>query len=172
MDARAWQQSRYGDSSVLELVRIEHPRARRGEVVVAPRAVSVNSGDVHLLTGEPRLIRLFLGLRGPRMRVRGMDVAGVVTEVGEGVEDLQVGDRVVGEATATFATAVRVSAARLVPLPDRVGFREAAALPLAGGDRHARMGPGWHRPRRSRAGGRSIRRGGFLRRLSCSRTWR
>lgn len=129
---KAIVQDVYGDSDVLRLSEIDTPVPGDGEVRVAVRAAGVNMADWHLMTGRPALVRLFLGMRGPKRRVRGQDVAGVVDAVGSGVTTLAVGDEVFGEARGSFAEFVVTTAGQLAPKPANVTFEQAAAVPMGG----------------------------------------
>ena len=125
----------YGPPDVLELGSIPTPAPGPGEVLVRVRAASVNARDWHVMRGEPRIARLLdrgsFGLRGPRVAIRGTDLAGTVEAVGEGVTRWRVGDHVFGEGTATLADHAVVPADQLASIPAGLGFDEAAALPLA-----------------------------------------
>lgn len=127
-----WRQSTYGTAEAVSPETVHVPRPRRGEVLLRVEAVSLNSGDVRLMRGRPGLIRLFFGLRRPRIRGRGMDVAGTVVALGDDVDGLAIGDRVVGAGEETLADFAVVRASRLVPLPEGVDAEHAAALPVAG----------------------------------------
>ncbi len=127
-----WRQRVYGPPDVVAAETVDVPHPGAGEVLLRVDAVSLNSGDVHLLRGTPALLRLFFGLRGPRVRGRGMDVAGTVAAVGAGVDGLRVGDAVLGAADETLADYAVVKATRLVAIPERVDAVTAATLPVAG----------------------------------------
>jgi NADPH:quinone reductase-like Zn-dependent oxidoreductase len=127
-----WRQRRYGGPETLAAETVHVTPPRRGNVLLRMDAVSLNSGDIHLLRGEPRLLRPFAGWRGPRVRGRGMDVAGTVIAVGGTVDRLAVGDLVVGAWRETLAEVVEVPAARLSRVPVGVEPAVAAALPIAG----------------------------------------
>ncbi|ALJ20733.1 hypothetical protein AOA12_12810 [Microbacterium sp. No. 7] len=130
----AWRQDAYGGPDIVRRVDAETPRPRRGEVLVRVGAAALNSADVRILRGEPLILRLAFGLRRPRTPVPGRDVAGTVVALGDGVTGLAVGDRVAGEVSGGgLATFLAAPASRLVPVPDAVDDRTAAALPLAGG---------------------------------------
>ncbi|NGY60176.1 NAD(P)-dependent alcohol dehydrogenase [Lentzea sp. NEAU-D13] len=130
---KAIVQDRYGSADVLELREVERPVPAAGEVLVRVRASSVNAADWHIMRGDPYFARLFLGLRGPKSRIRGMDFAGVIEAVGPGVSGmLQVGDEVFGEVEGSFAEYVRVPAALVERKPVNLTFEQAATLPLAG----------------------------------------
>ncbi|MBT0994090.1 NAD(P)-dependent alcohol dehydrogenase [Cellulomonas sp. DKR-3] len=117
---------------VLRHERVEVGALRTGEVLVRTEAVSLNAADVLLARGEPLLVRAAFGWRRPRQRVRGRDLAGVVTAVGPDVVSLKVGDRVAGESPGSLAREVRAPAHVLAVVPDDVTGAQAAAVPLAG----------------------------------------
>ncbi len=132
---RAVAQSRYGGPEVLALTTRPRPEAAAGEVLVRVHTASVNARDWHVMRGEPRIARLMdrevFARRGPRVPVRGTDLAGVVEAVGEGVTRWRPGDAVFGEGTGTFAEHAVASADRVAVLPAGIGLEEAATLPLA-----------------------------------------
>jgi NADPH:quinone reductase-like Zn-dependent oxidoreductase len=128
----AWRQDRYGGAEAMRAETVAVPAVGRKDVLLRVAAVSLNSGDIHLLRGEPRVVRLVFGLRRPRTRGRGMDVAGTVVALGSDVEGLAVGDLVVGAGEETLAEFVRVKATRLSPLPAGLDPVVAATLPIAG----------------------------------------
>ena len=127
-----WRQRRYGSAEAVRPETVPVPAPRAGEVLLQTDAVALNSGDIHLMRGEPGLVRVALGLRGPRIRGRGMDVAGTVLAVGDGVTEFAVGDAVVGSGRETLADRVVVPAKRLTRLPETVAPAIAATLPIAG----------------------------------------
>lgn len=129
---RAAIQDRYGDADVIEVREVPDPVPGKGEVVVRVRAAGVDRGVWHLMVGEPRVVRLGIGIRRPRQPVLGMDAAGVVAAVGPDVTDVSVGDEVVGVGVGTYAELTRMPVAKLVPKPAALTFVEAAALPFAG----------------------------------------
>ncbi|HEX7308435.1 NAD(P)-dependent alcohol dehydrogenase [Lentzea sp.] len=130
---KAIVQDRYGSADVLELREVDRPVPAQGEVLVRVRASSVNAADWHIMRGDPYFARLFLGLKGPRSRIRGMDFAGVIEAVGPGVGGLlQVGDEVFGEVEGSFAEYVCVPADLVLHKPANLTFEQTATLPLAG----------------------------------------
>jgi NADPH:quinone reductase-like Zn-dependent oxidoreductase len=128
----AWRQHRYGGPEAVVAETVPVPRPGRGEVLVRLEASSINSGDIHLMRGEPRMVRLFFGLRRPRVAGRGMDVAGTIVAAGPDAEGFAIGDRVVGAGENALAEYVAVPAKRLSPIPAGVPSTDAAALPIAG----------------------------------------
>jgi NADPH:quinone reductase-like Zn-dependent oxidoreductase len=129
---RAVVHDRYGDTGVLRVATRPIPEPGPGRVLVRVGAAGLNMADWHLMTGKPYLARLALGLRGPRVRTRGEDVAGTVTAVGEGVSRVGVGDRVFGSAAGSFAEFVVAREDRLAWTPHDVDDATAAASPMAG----------------------------------------
>jgi NADPH:quinone reductase-like Zn-dependent oxidoreductase len=121
---RAAVYSQTGDpAEVLSVAEVEEPHAGPGQVRVAVRAAGVNPIDWKLVTG-------MAGGPPDRPKVPGVDAAGRVDEVGEGVTDVRVGDAVFGHAQGSAAEfAVLDAWARK---PDAVSFEVAGGLPVAG----------------------------------------
>jgi NADPH:quinone reductase-like Zn-dependent oxidoreductase len=116
----------------LALTEIARPEPAAGEVRLRVIAASVNPLDWHQLRGEPWLVRITGGLRRPKQTVIGTDVAGIVDAVGDGVDQLHVGDRVFGAGVGTFGPWALALAKRLALVPDGVDPAAAASLPIAG----------------------------------------
>lgn len=101
------------------------PAPKAGEALVRHKAVGLNYIDVYFRTGL---------YKAPSMPVTiGMEAAGVVEAVGDGVTDLKVGDRVAyAGALGSYAEARCAPAEKLVPLPDAISFEQGAAMMLQG----------------------------------------
>jgi zinc-binding alcohol dehydrogenase/oxidoreductase len=125
-----------GGPEVLRYEDVPEPEAGAGEVLVRLRAASLNHLDVWVRKGLPSV---------PKPRILGADGAGVVEALGEGVDGLAVGERVVlnpglehghtigvvGEHTdGTHCELIALPAAQVFPLVDSLSFEEAAAFPL------------------------------------------
>jgi NADPH:quinone reductase-like Zn-dependent oxidoreductase len=141
-------QDRYGEAhDVLRLQEVDRPTAGPDEVLLRVRAAGVDRGVWHLMAGVPYAVRL-TGLRGPRSRVRGREVAGRVEAVGAGVRTLRPGDEVFGIGAGTFAEYATASVAKLAPAPANVSAAQAALVPVSGTTAlqavrdHARVRPG------------------------------
>ena len=134
MRASRHQFNGYGPPEEIERIEADAPEPGPGEVVVRVRATSTNMGDWILLTGKPYIVRMMFGLRAPKKRVPGGDVAGEGAAVGEGVSTFKIGDRVFGELSAggAYSTHVRARADELVGIPAHVGFEQAGVTPVAG----------------------------------------
>ncbi|KQY39021.1 NADPH:quinone reductase [Nocardia sp. Root136] len=129
----AWIAPRYGGGEVLRAEVVPRPTPGDRDVVVRVRAASLCSGDLHLLNGTPYLLRLGFGLRRPKHRMIGQNLAGEVVSVGGSVSDLRVGDRVFGEVpSGAFAEYVCADAGAFAVVPAALGMEEAAAMPDSG----------------------------------------
>jgi NADPH:quinone reductase-like Zn-dependent oxidoreductase len=132
---KAIVQDRYGGPDVLEFSDIDQPIPNDNEVLVQVQAAGLHRGDWHVMTGLPYLIRLVvpdLGLRKPKVPVRGMDLAGRVEAVGPNVTRFQSGDEVFGWADGAFAEYAAAPQDQLAPKPANLTFEQAAAVPTSG----------------------------------------
>ncbi|MEH0844418.1 NAD(P)-dependent alcohol dehydrogenase [Micromonospora sp. CPCC 205711] len=129
---KAIVQDRYGPADVLRLADVDPPIAGPGQVLVRVRAAGVDPGVWHLMAGLPYPVRLGYGLRRPRNRVPGLDLAGLVTAVGPGVTGFTPGDAVYGTGAGSFAAYALAPADRLAPKPGNLTYAEAAAVPVSG----------------------------------------
>ena len=125
-----WQ-DRYGGEDTLTLRDAPAPEPGKDEVLVRVRAVSIDLGTRHLMTGLPLAVRLGTGLRAPRKHVPGRALAGVVEAVGEGVTGFAPGDEVYGTAAGALAELAVVPVARLARKPASLDFTQAAAVPVS-----------------------------------------
>lgn len=124
-------QHEYGSPEVLTLQEVDKPVVKDDEVLIKVRAACVNPIDWHFLLGKPYLIRMLSGLRKPKNRVRGMDVAGTVEAVGKNVTQLQVGDAVFGWCQGAFAEYACAKEKKLALKPSKFTFAQAATIPIA-----------------------------------------
>jgi NADPH:quinone reductase-like Zn-dependent oxidoreductase len=125
---KAIVQDRYGSEESLKLDDVDAPRIGDDEVLVRVHAASVHVGDWILMTGVPRVMRLATGLRRPKNRIPGTDVAGTVEAIGKDVTELRPGDEVFGWCTGAFAEYARASENQFVRKPANLTFEEAAAV--------------------------------------------
>ncbi|MFI9810677.1 NAD(P)-dependent alcohol dehydrogenase [Saccharothrix variisporea] len=129
---KALVHQRYGPAAdVLAIHEVERPEPGDGEVLVRVAAVPVTGTDWHLVRGWPYVARPVLGLRRPRNRVWGLELAGTVTAVGPGVTSFQPGDDVFGWHSGTFAEYAAVPENQLAPQPANLTHVQAAAGPIA-----------------------------------------
>jgi NADPH:quinone reductase-like Zn-dependent oxidoreductase len=131
---RAIVQDRYGTEpeQVLRLEQFPRPTLAAGEVLIQVRAAGVDRGTWHLMAGQPYLVRLGFGFRGPRNRVPGLDVAGTVVATGPKVTRFTTGDEVFGVARGSFAEYAAAREDRLARKPAALSFAQAAAIAVSG----------------------------------------
>jgi NADPH:quinone reductase-like Zn-dependent oxidoreductase len=129
---RAIVQDKYGGADDLRLENINVPTSGTDEVLVRVVAASVFIGDWHVVTGLPYAIRPKFGLRRPKARVRGQEMAGRVESVGTGVTRFRPGDEVFGTCEGAFAEYVSVTERLLAPKPSSLTFEQAATVPITG----------------------------------------
>jgi NADPH:quinone reductase-like Zn-dependent oxidoreductase len=124
---------RYGPPDVLELRNIEKPEVADEEVLVRVQAAGVDRGVWHIMTGLAYPIRLAgFGLRAPKNPVIGMDLAGVVEEVGKDVSRFRPGDEVFGVGKGSYAEYAPALEDKLAPKPSNLTFEQAAVLAISG----------------------------------------
>ncbi|MCK1998476.1 NADP-dependent oxidoreductase [Psychrobacillus psychrodurans] len=121
----------YGGKEQLKEIDIPKPTPKEKQVIVKLHATSINPIDWKLREGY---LKAMMPFEFPI--ILGWDVAGMVEEVGEHVQDFKVGDRVFArpETTnrGTYAEYTIVDTHLLAKIPDNISFEEAACVPLAG----------------------------------------
>lgn len=116
----------FGGPDVLQYRELRDPPVPPGHVQLAMRAIGLNFADLHRRRGN-------YFLPGEPPHINGYEGAGQVVALGEGVEGIEIGDRI-GFADCPFANATRVNVPveKAIPLPHGIGFIEAAAILLQG----------------------------------------
>ena len=121
---RAARFEQYGGPEVLEIVDLPDPHPGPGQVRIVVHAAGINATEIKLRSGE---VDFGAGLP----QTTGRDVAGVVDEVGEGVTDVAVGDRVFGLSDDGAGAAELALLTFRAVIPRSLGFVDAAGLPVA-----------------------------------------
>ena len=137
---------KYGAPEVLSLKEIEKPVPKDNEVLIKIHATTVAAGDIRMRGFKVPTkfwlpMRLVLGLTGPKNKVLGMEVSGVVETIGKGVEKFRAGDEVLaatGFGGGEYAEYICLPETDLVGRvvievankPANLTFREAAAVPI------------------------------------------
>jgi NADPH:quinone reductase-like Zn-dependent oxidoreductase len=133
MKAFMWE--KYGSPATLRLAEVEKPAPDADEVLVKVLAMSVNPADWHSMRGKPLFSRATLGLLRPKHKILGVDIAGQVEAVGQGVTRFKLGDEVYANLLAHgyggFAEYVSVPVDAMSLKPANLSFEEAAAVPMA-----------------------------------------
>lgn len=160
--------NRFGGPEVLEPRHAPDSDPGKGEVRIRQTAIGVNFTDIHGRRGDYAPLRAM-----PMPLVLGMEAAGVVEAVGEGVERFRVGDRVAYASVplGAYREVRNFPAARCVPLPGNVSDRDAASILLKGLTVHMLVRRVFRVPRgawvvfHSAAGGVGVLAGQWLRAL-------
>ena len=129
---RAVVYDRYGPPEVQHLEDVARPVPKEDEVLVRIHATTVTRTDCGVRSARPFLIRLFFGLRRPKQRILGTELAGEIEEVGAAVNEFAVGDHVFG--SSGFRSGAHAEficmreTAPLVHKPADMTFEQAAAV--------------------------------------------
>ncbi|MGW2864770.1 NADP-dependent oxidoreductase [Streptomyces sp. NPDC001205] len=113
---------RFGGPEVLEMIELPDPRPGPGQVRIAVRAAGVNASDWKKRQG-------LMDRELPQ--TMGYEAAGVIDGLGEGVDDVAMGDRVFGFCAEGAAQAERAVLSHYAPIPPSLDFADVAALPAA-----------------------------------------
>ncbi len=120
----------YGPPESLVVEDVEPLKPGKGQVVVGVKACGVNFPDTLIIQGKYQV-------KPPLPFSPGSEVAGIVKDIGPGVESARVGDRViVFTGQGGFAEEVLAEAAQLIPIPDAMDFATAASFVLTYGTSH------------------------------------
>jgi NADPH:quinone reductase-like Zn-dependent oxidoreductase len=123
---------RYGPPEVLRLEDVERPIPKEDEVLIKIHATTVTRTDCGVRAASPFIARFFTGLRRPRRRILGTELAGEVAAVGAAVSEFAVGDHVFGISAWLFGAHAEFicmrESASLAKMPAGVTFEEAAAV--------------------------------------------
>lgn len=127
--SRAVRFDHYGGIEVLDVVEVERPVPRRGEVLVRVKAAGINPGEAAIREGK---FQAHFPATFPSGQ--GSDLAGVIEELGDGGDGFGVGDEVIGfvDNRSSQAELVVVCADHLTPRPPSVPWEVAGALFVVG----------------------------------------
>ena len=135
---KAYKIKNYGEpEKVLRLEEVEKPKQEDSEVLLKVCATAINDYEWCLTTGKPFSYRLFFGIFRPRKKlmIPGMEVAGIVEEVGNKVTKFKSGDAVYGDISnygfGSFAEFLCINEKALALKPDNMSFEEATSIPHA-----------------------------------------
>jgi NADPH:quinone reductase-like Zn-dependent oxidoreductase len=128
---KAAQINEYGDASVIHINEVPEPTVSEGHVLVAVHAVSLNPFDSTVRSGY---MKEMIPLEFPA--TLGGDIAGTVTEIGDNITHISVGDNVYGQAnivagdSGAFAEFAATAGKHVAKMPSQLDFNQAASLPL------------------------------------------
>lgn len=130
---KAVVQKEYGGPSVLQFADIDKPLLGGDELLIRVHSAAVHPGDWLMMTGRPLLFRPVFGLRRPRKRIPGFDLAGTVEAVGPKATEFQPGDEVFGEApNGSCAEYVTVPEDSVAPRPANLTLTQSAVVAVSG----------------------------------------
>jgi len=126
---------RYGDLDSLRVEEISKPEPKADEVRLKVYAASINPADYYIVRGKPFPVRFSTGLIKPRVRIPGIDVAGMVDAMGPEAMECEWGQEVYADLSdsgfGAFAEYVCVPKSAIALKPRNLNYVEAAAVPLA-----------------------------------------
>ncbi|MHA1966139.1 MAG: NAD(P)-dependent alcohol dehydrogenase [Candidatus Thorarchaeota archaeon] len=136
--------TKYGPPEVLQLAEVPKPVAKDNEILIKNRATTVLLGDCevrgfnfpHFSLGFKLLMRLGFGIRGPRKKILGQQVAGEIEEIGKNVTQYSVGDNVFGLTGFGMGAYAEYTAVRenmvMTTMPSNMTYEEASTIPVGG----------------------------------------
>ena len=133
--------TKYGSPDVLQLKEVEKPAPNDNEVMISIYAATVTVGDCEIRRFDMPLwlwipARIGFGLRGPRKKILGQDLAGKIESVGKDVKRFKKGDQVfarTGFSLGAYAEYTCLSEDGLIAIkPTNINFEEAATVPMGG----------------------------------------
>ncbi len=135
---KAYTIKNYGaPDKVLRLIEAEQPTPKNTEVQLRVCATTINDYDWCITTGKPFAYRLIFGIFNPKkkLRIPGMEVAGIVEQVGNNATKFKAGDAVYGDISefgfGSFAEILCIDEKALARKPDSMSFEEATSIPHA-----------------------------------------
>jgi len=136
--------TKYGPPEVLRITEVEKPIPKDHEVLIKIHVTTVHIGDTKIRSLKPGMgklqdfilkpiMRIVIGFSGPRKKILGMELAGVIQEVGKGVSLFKPGDRVFATTEMNFGTYAEFTCIAenvlMVKIPDAISYEQAAPIP-------------------------------------------
>ncbi len=122
----------YGGPEVLKLENIEKPTPKSNEVLIKIEATAITRASVMMRTGTPYFGRLFTGIKKPKVKTPGTDLAGIVEAAGSAVSKFQIGDKVIASTDlkcGAYAEYICLSEDEvIVHQPEHISAEEATGI--------------------------------------------
>ncbi|MBO9596931.1 MAG: NAD(P)-dependent alcohol dehydrogenase [Cohnella sp.] len=129
---KAMVQTGYGSPDVLVLQEAKKPSPKDNEVLVRMEAACVGPANCAFRKGDPFIVKLMYGWKRPKFPIGGVELAGVVEEIGSGVKQFKPGDRVLGLSARSFGAYAQFKClpedSPLVTIPDGISYEEAVGV--------------------------------------------
>jgi NADPH:quinone reductase-like Zn-dependent oxidoreductase len=122
---KGWVVKEFGGPEKMQWIDWPDPKPGPGQVTIAVKASGINFAETRMRAGT------YSGIQLPQ--VLGMECAGLIEQVGEGVGDFKPGDRVMARTRGSHAEKALADVRRVMPLPAGLSFEQGAAIPV-----------GWH----------------------------
>ncbi len=135
--------TKYGSPDVLQIQSVEKPIPKDNEILIKIIATAVHIGDTKIRSFKPGMgffqdmlikpmMRVMIGFKGPRKKILGMELAGIIEAIGENVTLFKQGDKVFASSEFRFGTYAEYiclpEKGLIAPLPENVTYEEAAPI--------------------------------------------
>ncbi|MEO5948441.1 MAG: NAD(P)-dependent alcohol dehydrogenase [Chitinophagaceae bacterium] len=124
--------SKYGATADLQFMEIDKPTPKENELLIKVVTTAVNDYDWGMVRGKPTIYRLFFGFSKPKKPIPGMELSGIVEQVGSSVTLFKIGDAVYGDISnygfGSFAEYICINEKAVVLKPAGMSFTDAAAI--------------------------------------------
>ena len=128
--------TKYGPPDVLKMQEIEKPKINEHQILIKVHATSVTPMDYRTRSADVPLwpiARIMMGLRKPKLKILGNEVAGEIVEVGKAVTKFKEGDKVFGFGHQTYAEYIIASEkSSLLLKPSTLSYEEGASIGFGG----------------------------------------
>jgi len=122
--------TRYGTPDVLDIKEVETPTPKDNEILIKIYATTVNRTDYATINAIPFFARIVTGLFRPKRKIPGTEFAGIVEQLGKGVTNKKIGDKVFGffdMSPGAQAQYMAIDEKLTVEIPENIAFQQAAA---------------------------------------------
>lgn len=127
---KALERSEYGGWETCRLVETMKPTVNAKQVLVSVHYAGVESAMLHLMKGEPSMLRLALGLKSPKNLKVGQSFSGEVLEIGDKISGFKPGDKVFGVCDGSFGEFAIAKPSKIAKIPSAIEPAQAAGLPV------------------------------------------